>query len=374
MVVVLLFVLSLLSDACDDISVLRVILFLKTLINYVLIFVPAGAILMLSIDMVKNVVSSDVSVQRKNLMLFIRRCIYLLIIFMIPNFVNSVTSFLEVDGNNEYKDYLKCANVTSEKIKYLEQASKTSCIDDYEWDELNNICIFVGDKQELPDNYGIVQRRNKLNVPSVNSLNRTFSGSRSKTMMEYGQGDSRWGNSPFCQAGRSTMAEAGCGATALAMIVTGYGNDVNATPKTVRDYICGNGLHTTGGLGNPAYAPFMQHYGLDASFIFGDDVHYFGSSSYDEGKAKSIKNAVDLKYGVIILIPGHYVVVDKGGCSSDKVYFYNPADLGKNGCKTMNEVWNETWNWHNRCVSNSDKSQYCGWTRAWKFKPAKTTN
>lgn len=121
-----LFFLNLLSDACNDVGVLRVILFLKTLLQYVFTLVPVAAVLWLTIDMTKNVFSQDADTQRKNLGMFVRRCIYLIIVFLIPTIVNLTLSLFAEDIDTS--EYSKCMNVTSESIKVLLKRIKMSAI------------------------------------------------------------------------------------------------------------------------------------------------------------------------------------------------------------------------------------------------------
>lgn len=373
--------LDLLSDACDDISVLRVMLFIKNLLNYTFTLIPLAAILFLSFDMAKNVFSNNIEEQRKNLHIFLRRFIYLVIIFFIPTIVRIVISL--VSEEYDVGNYSKCLNVTSERIKTLTEKREKECINNYEeWDPVNNICLFVGEKTKLPDDFSIVQKREKKNVVSnqVNSLNRTFSGSRSKTMMEYAQTDSKWGSIGFCDSSKATIASSGCGASSLSMIITGYGNDPNATPKTVRDYICNNGLHDNKGMHHATMSneKLMNHFGLVGEKIFdvSDKSKYgFGrGDTYSEKQAKMIKDEIDKGYAIILLVPGHYIAVDKGGCPGEQVYYYEASSTKNNGCMTMKELWNETWNRYNRCNNGGHRDDKCGWRWAWKYKPASTTN
>lgn len=364
------YILSLLSDACDDISVLKVMLFLKTLINLLFTLVPLGAVLFLSFDLAKSVVASNIEEQRMNLSLFLKRFISLLIIFLIPTIVSLVVSLVTDEG--DVGNYSKCLTVTSERIKSLTESKKNECINNYEeWDPVNNICVFVGEKNTLPKDFKVIQKREKQNVIVNNAsrLNRTFPGSNSKTMMEYKQGDPKWGNIGFCSTSTDTMAGSGCGPTSLAMIITGYGNDQNATPKTVRDFLCNYGIHHSDGLSQwsePLNKNFLSHFGLSGELMFSNNK---GSSKYSAEKAKQLKDAVDQGYAVMILIPLHYVVIDKGGCPADKVYYYNPAEKD-NGCVTMKQLWDKTWNRRQRCTVIHHS---CGWRWAWKYKPANGT-
>ncbi len=376
-----LFFLNLLSDACNDVGVLRVILFLKTLLQYVFTLVPVAAVLWLTIDMTKNVFSQDADTQRKNLGMFVRRCIYLIIVFLIPTIVNLTLSLFAEDIDTS--EYSKCMNVTSESIKVLLKKNKDECnLDNYEWDEINGHCVFVGESSVLPEDFTVIDVNPKADVTEspggIRRLNRSFPNSKSSTMMEYTQGDERWAYDGFCDDNVTNMASSGCGAAAFAMIVTGYGNDPNATPKTIRDYVCNNGLHRNYGLGtDPIHSEkLVGHFGMKAEVLW-ERVY---SKNYSQERANLIKEAVDQGYGVIIDIPNHWVAVDKGGCPADKVYYYNPNEKWENGCVTMEKLWDMTWDRRERCTNPkpplynpNNLEQYCGWKYAYKYWPADDT-
>ena len=363
--------LNLLSDACSDISILRTVLFIKTIISYMFILIPMGGIVFLSIDMVKNTLSSDLDEHRKNLIRFIKRAIYLVLVFLVPTIVSSFDSIISEVLGYDTSDYKKCLSVTRESIDYLTEKEKEKCIGDYEWDSVNNICVYQGDYVDSIDGSVIFARQR---VNGKVSFARNNPNSKSGTMMEYRQGDSRWAGVGFCygkynDGSTVNIANSGCGPSALAMIITGYGNDPNATPKTVRDYLCNE--YPIGsakdGLEHyiPSHGKFLNHFGMSGEVLFSGT----GKGSYSQELADKLKGAVDSGYGILLLIPGHYVAVDKGNCPMDKVYYYNPAEMD-NGCLTMKELWNKTWNRKNRC----SKGVSCGWRMAWKYKPANSLN
>lgn len=355
----LFFLSLLLSSPCEDIGVLRVILFIKNLLNYLFTLIPFGVVLFLSIDFFKNVASSSEE-QKKNFTLFIKRCIYLVLVFLVPTIVSLVVGFFEEDIDNTIGSYSKCLEVTSENIEELVSKEKEGCLDDYEWDSLNNICVYVGGGWESIDTSKFKKDINPV-VPRGDSDSKPSSNPGSRTMVTYSQRDSRWTNVGFCSGGK-TIGGSGCGATALASIITGYGNDPNATPKTVRDFLCDNKLHYSGGLNHdtPVNSKLLDHFGLTGSIANISNK----SSSYSESVASKLKEYIDNNYGVIMLVPGHFVAVDKGGCSADKVYYYDGTITSRNGCMTMRDLWNVTYNRWDRCTSNGR----CGWEIVYLYK------
>lgn len=178
----------------------------------------------------------------------------------------------------------------------------------------------------------------------------------------YNQCDSKWQVRGFCASGYS-MCSNGCGATAIAMIASTLGKNKSVTPLDVRDYLCNNNLHSNGGM---AYAPFtnsglLNYYGLNGNVI----INYNDNSKYNDSKALAIKAEVDNGNGVILLIPGHYVVLGKNKtCNVNQVYMYDPASRADSGCYTMGELWTKTWNRYNRCYNKKK----CGWRMAWSYK------
>ena len=77
-------------DACTNPDILKVILFVKILINIVRIIVPIGLILFLSFDFFKNIIVNKEEDMKKNVMLAIKRILYAVAIFIIPTIVNFI--------------------------------------------------------------------------------------------------------------------------------------------------------------------------------------------------------------------------------------------------------------------------------------------
>lgn len=205
------------------------------------------------------------------------------------------------------------------------------------------------------DNNAVIKNTNELivnNQPAIKSID---------SFTYYNQCDSQWQVRGFCSSGYS-MCSNGCGAVAIAMVASTLGNNKNVTPLDVRDYLCSNKLHSNGGM---AYAPFtnnglLNNYGLNGNVF----IKYNDNSKYDDTKALAIKAEVDKGNGVILLIPGHYIVLGKNKvCNANQVYMYDPASRSDSGCYTMGELWTKTWNRYNRCYNKKK----CGWRMAWSY-------
>ena len=85
---------NLLNVCSENTDILRVILFIKTLLNYLCFFVPFVLIILISIDFLKNVMAHGEDLMRKNLSIVIKRIVYCLIIFLIPNIVSASFSLI----------------------------------------------------------------------------------------------------------------------------------------------------------------------------------------------------------------------------------------------------------------------------------------
>ena len=81
-------------DACTNVGILKVIYFIKLLLNIAFIAVPIGLIVFGLIDFSKSVASGDEKDGKKNLNLFIKRLIYRALVFCVPWIVNVVMHLL----------------------------------------------------------------------------------------------------------------------------------------------------------------------------------------------------------------------------------------------------------------------------------------
>lgn len=105
-------------EACVEPDLLRIIYFIKILINIIFIIVPISVIVMGLIDLSKSTVSSDEGEQKKNLRLFFKRIISAVFVFAVPWIVNV---FMELLGDLTSKVSLADCwnNANSEKINDL---------------------------------------------------------------------------------------------------------------------------------------------------------------------------------------------------------------------------------------------------------------
>ena len=110
-------------DACNNPDILRVIYFIKILIEIIMIIVPIGLIIMGLLDFSKSVVTNDENARKKNLNLFIKRVIFAVLLFAMPWIVRTFMHLLSTTGLDS--DFVTCyENANSEKIKELDEISK----------------------------------------------------------------------------------------------------------------------------------------------------------------------------------------------------------------------------------------------------------
>ena len=127
-----------LTDVCTNSNVLRVMLFLINLIRIIFFAVPIGLIVMTSVDLAKNVITSKEDEMKKNVNVAIKRIIMAVVIFFIQPIVSFAINGLGDNG----VEFTKCiTNATKENIDYYESLEK----EEKEIEEGSRI------KQETPD-------------------------------------------------------------------------------------------------------------------------------------------------------------------------------------------------------------------------------
>lgn len=102
-------------DACTNVGVLKVIYFIKLLLNIVFVVVPIGLIVLGLIDFSKNVASGSSDSSKKNLNMFLKRLLYGVLVFCVPWIVSTFMKLLGdlTEGvnwtdcyNNANKEYI----------------------------------------------------------------------------------------------------------------------------------------------------------------------------------------------------------------------------------------------------------------------------
>ena len=107
-------------ETCTNPDVLKVIFFIKQLLDILFFIVPIGLIVMLGIDFFKNVAAAKEDDMKKNLSIAIKRLIYCVCIFFIPTVVNLLTKIISDSLEDTSINYAEClVNANSDKINQL---------------------------------------------------------------------------------------------------------------------------------------------------------------------------------------------------------------------------------------------------------------
>lgn len=112
-------------EICENPGTLKIILFIKQLMYFVFIVIPIGLILMITIDLFKNIMSPKDENDKKNTSKAIKRIINCILLFLVPNIINLTIDLTKTAGVTI--PYTQCwTNASSSQIKILEieQAKK----------------------------------------------------------------------------------------------------------------------------------------------------------------------------------------------------------------------------------------------------------
>ena len=117
-------------DACNNPEILRVIMFIITIIKVVFYLIPIGLILMMAFDFFKNIIAGKDSEMSKNTMLSVKRIVFCAVLFLVPSVVSLVIdvvdSALGTDNN-----YLSCVtNANSDTIVQKQTEYAESLLDE----------------------------------------------------------------------------------------------------------------------------------------------------------------------------------------------------------------------------------------------------
>lgn len=358
----------LLLSICDNIMILKVIYFIRTLLDIVCFVVPMGLILIISIDFLKSVISGKDDNMKKNLNLVIKRLINAVIVFLVPLIVELVINGIGAFNVN----YKECFKITEEKIEEKIAEQKAKCTGDKYWSDVTFQCEEI----EIYENPNVVADEviKKTYVSNSSSSDNTSSGNTNggvggaKNLIYYNQGD--YSNISFCRS-TATLQNSGCGAVSLAMMASTFVNK-KYDPKNVGSWLCGNG-HNNGGMDRSLLKKekMLEHFGLNLEILFERDSSKNqgnAGKNYDEKDGEKILNVVKEGKGIILYIPGHYLAVGPNEkCKSNQVYLYDVGKRANNGCYEPKTLWTKTYNYKNRCVEKGN----CGWKSAYVYSKKK---
>ncbi|MBQ8192823.1 MAG: hypothetical protein IJZ46_01980 [Bacilli bacterium] len=114
------------AEACINPEILKVIYFIKLLLNIVKIAIPIGLIIMGMVDFSKSVVANDDKIQKTNLMIFLKRIMYAVLVFVIPWIVEVL--MIGIGNLTEKVNFTDCLeNADDDVIESIENGTFGKC-------------------------------------------------------------------------------------------------------------------------------------------------------------------------------------------------------------------------------------------------------
>lgn len=110
-----------LSKACENPDILRLIYLSKKISSIIFIIIPIALIILIIMDLFKNVTNGDNDKTVKdNNKIVIKRLIYAVLLFFVPTIVSLIMNLLSLVGlTSEYKECID--NATKEKIEHYQE-------------------------------------------------------------------------------------------------------------------------------------------------------------------------------------------------------------------------------------------------------------
>lgn len=144
------------TNCPNNIEILKVLSFISTLLKIIFIIITIGLIVMVSLELAKNIISGNENDMKKNLNMAIKRIIYCIALFLVSTIVSAFIGILG-DSVVDYANYLKCANsedikiITNQKAAELVAIAKQN-LDYISYEEAKNVVSQIED-EELKKEY-----------------------------------------------------------------------------------------------------------------------------------------------------------------------------------------------------------------------------
>ncbi len=344
-------------DMCDSSVILYTVYVIKTMAFIILIVAVIFLMISLTARCIKAIITdANIPNLLKDMS---KKIIATLILFFIPSIINFSLDLIEENGHEQYT-----ACVTNANLEYIKERR--------EQEELAKQAEKEQEEQLMKQK--IKEAEEKRNNSSGNTIiprPDPIQTENYATEIKYYSQIIPGVN--FCNPGHS-MGGYACGPTSLAMIIATFTNPAY-TPTDMRNYICnkqGTIPHTEGsGLAHVAFtnAKMLSDYNLNVETLF----DYGSLKAYNDADGAKVLASVQAGKGVIVNVPGHYVVLGPNpSCSKNEVYLYDPAQSSVGGvggesyndCYTVKEAIRRTGTRHNRCVNGRGQ---CGWSSAWAY-------
>lgn len=230
------------------------------------------------------------------------------------------------------------------QIKYLITELQNYNIIDWEnASSVKKACEIFCDTYENPKVKNYEPRNNKAQEYYEKYSGRTtptFENATSKGRIcpRYYQGDSRWASNPYNYKVGGTIESGGCGASALAMAVTGLTGNI-VTPDVIVDYLNSQNIDTVSNQVDKAIRSVANKYNLACNWIDRNDKTNI-DNALDSGKLLIFSigaNGIYTGQGHYIMCYGrdkdnYYVIESAMYYETDRPYTYNqvfsPGNVG----------------------------------------------
>lgn len=376
-----------LLSVCSNAEILSVLRIVKILLNTLRYSVTVILILSLTLDFARATNDSDKLKSAFNGA--IKKSIAAVLVLFIPTYMRLLVSL--VNNDFEYQECLNNATVENINAAYAEyvdklmnNAIKNVSFATYEEAKvaLNKLSDENKKKEyseKLKDTKNIIDAERLVNIvekshstsdyeKAVASLDnitdkeykakleerlKTISYQMSSYVSQYSSGgyvsnplglpyynqcDSRWGNIRY-DTGGATLCSSACGYTSFAMIAAGLNNDMSITPYTVIQKMRGK-LPTSRGYGAASTGELLNSSYLSFYHLSGQSI----LSGNTENKKRQILSALNQRKAIILLVPGHYIVLTPGTQNSNVIVmdpFTGWASSAKrSGEMTIDAVYN----------------------------------
>lgn len=241
-------------EACTNPDVLKVIFFIKQLLDIVFFIVPIGLIVMLGIDFFKNVSAAKEEDMKKNLSIAIKRLIYCVCIFFIPTVVNLLTKIISDSLEDTSINYAEClVNANSDKINQLIDTEAQTALEKAKSDKTMTSVLEAEDAiNKKSDKSEKETMLNELKTIKNEIINNSKKNQEDNTEVRPSV-DGSSGSSSGSTSGGSSHLDSGTQGTYFAPVqgVTGYFGSTGSTAG------CSNSVsHDLSGIasGTPIYA------------------------------------------------------------------------------------------------------------------------
>ena len=151
------------TDVCENPNVLRVVSIFQSILMILYYLVPVGLILMITIDIAKNVIASDSEIG-KNTGMIVKRLISAMIFFLLPTIINFALNLVITSSDSIDESIISCVENTS-NIEHFEK--KYAKLKQEEDERI---------KQEMEDNKYVLQVQNRQSKATVSSKSASSEG------------------------------------------------------------------------------------------------------------------------------------------------------------------------------------------------------